>query len=125
VNGDGLDDLFAGGAHGQACVLWLQDARGHFTAAPSQPWRSHYQQETQGSVFFDADGDKDLDLLTLIGGSEDDVRDAIYTQRFYLNDGRGNFTEAPDALPPMTTSAMRAADSRRISTTKASPMAAR
>lgn len=109
VNGDGLDDVIVGGAHGQAPALFLQQADGRFRMAAQQPWSVHADQELQGNVFFDADGDRDADLLLLAGGSEDDLRDAIYTQRLYLNNGKGGFTEASDRLPPLMTSAQRAA----------------
>ena len=109
ANGDGLDDLFSGAGHGQSAQLWLQNSNGTFAEASKQPWKEHAQQETLGSVFFDADGDGDQDLLTVIGGSESDLREAIYTQRLYTNDGKGNYAEANGALPPMMTSAMRAA----------------
>ncbi|MBL0045559.1 MAG: VCBS repeat-containing protein [Flavobacteriales bacterium] len=109
ANGDGLDDLFAAGAHGQPSVLWLQRTDGSFHVGPSQPWSGHAEQEDMGSIFFDADGDGDQDLLVLAGGNEDDLRDPIYTQRIYVNKGLGNFAEASDRLPAIMTSAQRAA----------------
>ncbi len=109
ANGDGRDDIFVGGPHGQASMLWLQRPDGTFTASPSQPWTTHADQETMGSVFFDADKDGDQDLLMLAGGNEEDLRSPIYTQRLFLNDGKGNYTEASDRLPPIMTSALRAA----------------
>lgn len=109
ANGDGLDDVFIGGSHGEAPRLFLQKADGTFSAAASQPWDRYSQQETVGSLFFDADKDGDSDLLVLAGGNEDDLRDPIYTQRFYLNKGKGVFAEAADRLPPLMTSALRAA----------------
>lgn len=109
ADGDGRDDLFVGGAHGEAAILWMQRTDGTFSAAASQPWARHADQETMGSVFFDADKDGDQDLLVLAGGNEDDIRDPIYTQRLYINEGKSGFKEAGDALPPMITSAQRAA----------------
>ncbi len=109
ANGDGLDDIFIGGGHGQAPRLFAQKSDGTFSAAASQPWDRHAEQETVGSLFFDADTDGDQDLLVLAGGNEDDLRDPVYTQRFYLNTGKGVFDEASDRLPPMMTSALRAA----------------
>ncbi len=109
VNGDGLDDVLVGGSHGQAPTLFVQQTNGSFRKAPQQPWNAHAQQELGGNLFFDADGDKDLDLLLLAGGNEDDLRDAVYTQRLYLNNGSGGFTEATDHLPALMTSAQRAA----------------
>lgn len=109
ANGDGLDDVFIGGGHGQAPRLFTQKSDGTFSAAASQPWDRHAQQETVGSLFFDADKDGDQDLLVLAGGNEEDMREAVYTQRFYLNNGKGVFAEAADRLPPMMTSSLRAA----------------
>ena len=109
ANGDGLDDVFIGGGHGQAPRLFAQKSDGTFSAAASQPWDRHAEQETVGSLFFDADKDGDQDLLVLAGGNEEDMREAVYTQRFYLNNGKGTFTEAKDRMPAMMTSALRAA----------------
>lgn len=109
ANGDGRDDVFIGGGHGQAPRLFTQKADGTFSAATSQPWDRHSEQETVGSLFFDADKDGDQDLMVLAGGNEEDLREAVYTQRFYLNNGKGDFSEATDRLPPMMTSGLRAA----------------
>ncbi|MCB0782534.1 MAG: CRTAC1 family protein, partial [Flavobacteriales bacterium] len=108
MNGDGTDDLFTSGAHGQACRLWLRSTQGGLRASASQPWEAHADQEHLGSCSFDADGDGDLDLLLLAGSNQHDIRDPLFTQRLFLNDGRGGFTEDAEALPPMVTSAMRA-----------------
>lgn len=109
VNGDGRDDVFMGGSYVKPASLWLQRADGGFDAARSQPWKEHPMQEQLGGLFVDADTDGDADLLVLAGSNELDLRDAAYTQRLYLNDGKGSFREAKDALPPLMTSAQRAA----------------
>ncbi|MBL7963056.1 MAG: VCBS repeat-containing protein [Flavobacteriales bacterium] len=110
ADGDGRDDLFVSGAHGQSCMLFLQKADGSFREGPSQPWKSHQYQEHLGSCFFDADGDGDMDLLLLAGGNQHDLREeGIYRQRLYLNDGRAVFRESPNAFAAdLMTSAMRA-----------------
>ena len=108
VNGDGRDDLFAGASHGHSPVLWIQQANGKFVRANTQPWSAHAAQEQVGGHFFDADKDGDQDLLVLAGSNEHDIRDAIFTQRLYRNDGKGNFSEMPDAFPEVVTSALRA-----------------
>ncbi|QQR84950.1 MAG: VCBS repeat-containing protein [Flavobacteriales bacterium] len=108
ANGDGLDDLFIGGGHGQSGALYLQRRDGNFVKASAQPWSAHAAMEDMGSLFFDADGDGDNDLLVLSGSNEHDVLGEFFLQRLYTNDGKGTFTYAPDALPPMATSAQRA-----------------
>ena len=108
VNGDGRADLFVTASHGSSCRLWIGQADGRFRAATSQPWQAHADQEHVGALFFDADQDGDPDLLLLAGSNEHDIRDPRFEQRIYVNDGRGGFSERPDALPKLITSAMRA-----------------
>lgn len=108
ANADGREDVFVGGAHGQPSRLFLQKADGGFVAGPSQPWARYADQEHLGGCFFDADGDGDEDLLVLAGSNQHDLRSAVFTQRLFLNHA-GKFTEAPEALPPIVTSAQRAA----------------
>ncbi|MBP6573359.1 MAG: VCBS repeat-containing protein [Flavobacteriales bacterium] len=108
VNGDDLDDLFIGGAHGQSGTLFIQQRDGAFAKAATQPWSAQAAMEDMGSLFFDADGDGDNDLLVLSGSNEHDIRDPVFTQRLYMNDGAKGFRYDATALPPMETSAQRA-----------------
>jgi hypothetical protein len=105
VNGDGLEDLYFGGAIGQAGQLFLQTKDGRFQISPNQPWTTDTVAEQVNAIFFDADGDGDMDLLVVSGGNEYNDRSAGFQDHLYLNDGKGNFTPAPpDALPPMHSS---------------------
>ncbi|MBK8340075.1 MAG: VCBS repeat-containing protein [Flavobacteriales bacterium] len=103
VNGDGRDDLFVSAAAGVSPVLWLQSAGERFTKSSAQPWSTHRDQEFIGACFFDADGDKDLDLYTAAGSTEFGPTSPRYQDRLYFNDGQGRFTEAKDRLPVMST----------------------
>ncbi len=107
ANGDGLDDLFVGGARGQSGGLFLQNANGTFAKSPSQPWTDHAVCEDLGSLFFDADGDGDQDLYVVSGSNEVDQDPRNYLNRLYRNNGKGLFAYDPSALPEMGTSAMR------------------
>ncbi|MEO8069340.1 MAG: VCBS repeat-containing protein [Flavobacteriales bacterium] len=107
ANGDGLDDLFIGGARGQTSALFVQNANVTFAKGPSQPWTAHAICEDLGSLFFDADGDGDQDLYVVSGSNEVDQDPRNYNNRLYRNDGSGNFKYDPNSLPELQTSAMR------------------
>ena len=104
VNKDDLDDFFVGGAQGQAAALYLQQGDGTFQQKSVAAFNADRNHEDMGSLFFDADGDQDLDLYVVSGGFESPVNDAYYQDRLYLNDGKGNFSRAPSALPQLTAS---------------------
>ncbi len=101
VNGDGLDDLYIGGATGQAGALYVQNDRGQFTSV-SGPWQAHAGQEDMGCALFDADGDGDLDLYVASGGNASQNK-SDYQDRLYDNDGKGGFSNASDRLPKLST----------------------
>ena len=99
VNGDSLDDVYVGGAKGQASQLFIQQRSGRFRAASAPELAADSLSEDVDALFFDADGDEDLDLYVVSGGNEywevhEELRD-----RLYLNDGAGGFRRATDALP--------------------------
>ncbi len=98
VNGDGLEDVFTGGALGYSATLYLQKDKG-FSKASSQPWLNEKNQEDVKAVFFDADQDGDPDLYVVSGGSEFQGGADEYGDRLYENDGKGSFTLSKDALP--------------------------
>lgn len=104
VNGDGLDDFFIGGAKGQSGVLYFQKRDGSFAPAGSQPWQAAAGSENTGALFFDADGDNDLDLYLASGSSEFEDGSPDLMDKLYLNNGKGSFTLSRDGLPTMLSS---------------------
>ena len=102
VNGDGFDDVFVGGAHQQAAMLYLQNQDGTFIKKSNTAFNADKDYEDNGSLFFDADGDGDQDLYVTSGGYEFNEDDVLLQDRLYTNDGRGNFTKS-SALPQMLT----------------------
>ena len=99
VNGDGLDDFFIGGAFKQSGRLFIQNKDGSFTGKDLVTGNK-YEEDMQ-SVFFDADGDKDSDLLVVGGSSEFEDHSSFYCPRLYLNDGHGNFHLDSVAFSPL------------------------
>lgn len=97
ADGDGRVDLYVGGAASQAGALFLATATG-WRELPG-PWTSDAACEDLGAVWFDADGDGDLDLFVASGGAEVPAGDARLADRLYRNDGSGKFVRDLAALP--------------------------
>ncbi|GAB3532499.1 VCBS repeat-containing protein [Pontibacter brevis] len=113
VNGDDLEDVFVGGAAGQAGALYLQQNGGRFAAKATAAFEADKASQDVDALFFDANGDGKADLYVSSGGYDNFApEDAALQDRLYLNDGKGNFTKAAGALPKMLTSSSsaRAAD---------------
>lgn len=102
VNQDGREDVFIGGAAGQAGSIYVQDSAGmlRLSDAFQEAYPAH---EDMDAVFFDADGDTDLDLYIVSGGNEYPKGAPAYQDRLYLND-EGAFALATDALPELKAS---------------------
>ncbi len=111
VDGNGLDDIFVGGAKYQSSRLWLQQSNGNFERQAENTFEKDSKYEDVQALFFDADGDKDLDLYLASGSNEYDPNDPDLQDRLYINEN-GNFTHDADALPPMlvTTGTVKASD---------------
>ena len=106
VNGDGLEDMVSGGNAKFPAQILLQQSSGKFTQQNLYPASTDIKNnfKDEGLLLFDADGDGDLDLYAASGGYEAQPGSGIYQDRFYLNDGKGNFTLVKEALPINSTS---------------------
>jgi enediyne biosynthesis protein E4 len=109
VNGDGLDDIFIGGAKDQAGKLLIQRRDGRFVSSSATEFEKDAISEDLGAVFFDANGDGSPDLYVVSGGSEFSEGASALQDRLYLNDGRGNFRKTEGHLPPEAASGSRVA----------------
>ncbi len=112
VNHDGIADIFMGGAKGHPSQLFTGNRSGTFTHLPSHAIDADSSGEVTAACFFDADGDGDSDLYLAHGGSEFEPNDPALQGRLLLNDGKGQFSTAGNAIPAISVSAgcVRAAD---------------
>ncbi len=101
VNGDKLDDLFVSGSYGYSGLFFLQNPAGDFKekCLVAGANTDNKQEEDGGALLFDADNDGDLDLYIASGGYENSRGSDNYIDRFYVNDGKGNFTQDVNAIP--------------------------
>ena len=105
VNGDGLDDVFIGGAAGVPGKLFLQRRDGSFVeSTQGQPWAADKEYDDWGAVFFDANGDGRPDLYVASGGYQLSPVSRLLQDRLYINRGGGRFVRDSQALPAMPTS---------------------
>ncbi len=107
VNGDGNDDFYIGGAAGQSGAIFMNTGTGSFTISSKLTFSNldaDKDHEDIGALFFDADGDSDLDLYVVSGSNEFQEGSRYFQDRLYQNDGKGNFKKMPAALPQITAS---------------------
>ncbi|MDZ4680386.1 MAG: VCBS repeat-containing protein [Saprospiraceae bacterium] len=113
VNGDKREDYFISGAKDQAGALFVQLPNGRFRQTNQAMFEADKISEDTDCLFFDVDGDGDLDLYVASGGNEFPSSSDALLDRLYLNDGRGNFkrlTPAPGISRFESTSCVKAAD---------------
>lgn len=127
LDGNGLDDIVCGGTSHQPAMIFYQQPGGKFIqkelfAKPltepaatveemyAMPVGSDYKDS--GILLFDADNDGDLDIYISSGGYAYQPNSSAYQDRFYLNDGKGNFKLDNTGIPSNFTSkfCVRAAD---------------
>lgn len=106
VDGDGMDDLIIGGNAYSQAQLFFQLPNGKFKQRDLLPMSTGAKMPFKdgGLLLFDANGDGKLDLYIASAGYESAHNSPLYQDRLYINDGKGNFKEAPNALPKNFTS---------------------
>ncbi|SHJ19278.1 Repeat domain-containing protein [Arenibacter nanhaiticus] len=112
INGDGLEDLFIGGAKNSPGQIYTQTTSGTFTLSHQKSFDQDKDSEDIGALFFDADNDGDQDLYVVSGGNEYDAGSPQLQDRIYFNDGKGNFKKKVESIPTMrhSGSCVKAAD---------------
>jgi hypothetical protein len=105
VNGDGLEDIYTGGGVEQAGELFIQQKGGKFIRKTQPAFIADKVYDDTDAIFVDVNTDGHADLYVCSGGYHHFEPDAATLQdRLYINDGKGNFVRAADALPAMHTS---------------------
>ncbi len=98
VNGDGLQDVYICGSNNRGGQLYLQTKTGSFVQKPVKAFKNDAGIEGTACLFFDCDGDGDLDLFVGAGGDKQSPRSNLMLNHLYKNDGKGNFTSVPNAF---------------------------
>ncbi len=101
INGDGLDDMVIGGNEDKPATIFLQQPDGKFTQQPllNAIENNGNLYKDEGLLLFDANGDGHPDLYIASGGYQYADTSTNYQDRLYINNGKGAFTLATDALP--------------------------
>jgi hypothetical protein len=87
LNNDGMDDFFLGGSIGNSAKIYLQKSSNKFIPLDPKAFQDDVSTEDVAAVFFDADGDVDLDLYIVTGGSEYTTDFIQTTDQLYINKG--------------------------------------
>jgi len=90
-NGDGIDDLFIGGAKYQSPSLYFGKNDGTFSEDKKTVIRKDAIYEDVDATAFDIENDGDLDLYVMSGGNELVEGNPNLEDRIYVNDGAGKF----------------------------------
>ena len=99
LNNDGRDDVFIGGATGYPGQIYLQSPEGKMILQKNDCFEKDKKYEDTAASFFDADGDGDLDLYVGSGGNDKEPESELLRDRLYINNGKGGFERAADAIP--------------------------
>ena len=91
MNGDGLEDIYICGAKDQPGALYVQTTKGRFKKSNEALFEKDKGSEDVDGLFFDADGDGDMDLFVCSGGNEFSPNSTALISRLYINDGKGKF----------------------------------
>lgn len=109
INGDGILDMYVGGARYQSAQMMLGAADGTYTILEVPDFVRDQKYEDVDAAFFDFENDGDLDLYIVSGGSDVVELDKLLEDRLYLND-EGKLFRVPLSLPHTNGSTVSAGD---------------
>ncbi len=99
INNDGRDDVFIGGATDSPGQIYIQSPSGKMIVQTNDNFEKDKKYEDTAAEFFDADGDGDPDLYVGSGGNDKEPESDFLRDRLYINNGKGAFKIAADAIP--------------------------
>ncbi len=99
INNDGLTDIYFGGAHGQSGRLFVQQSNGRYKGLETRIFDQHQLSEDVDCIFFDANGDKLLDLYVASGSTEFGPNNGQLADRLYMNIAGKGFRFSEQILP--------------------------
>ena len=97
INNDGATDFFVGGGFSFSGKIFTQQ-KGHSFISTNLT-DSIKEEEDMDCILFDADNDGDADLLVTNGETKYEENSVYYKPRFYINNGKGNFSLQTSAIP--------------------------
>jgi hypothetical protein len=97
VNGDGSIDFFVGGAANFSGKIFTQGNNQLFKSR-NLAGSKEKLEEDMDCILFDADNDKDLDLLITYGDSQQPENSIAFQPKLFVNDGKGNYTLKENAI---------------------------
>jgi len=109
INGDGIDDIFLGGARYIEASILIGTKDGRYKKLENSDLKNDSKYEDVDAVFFDFENDGDLDLYVVSGGSDVKELDKLLEDRLYLND-KGKMFRVPLSLPHTSGSTVSAGD---------------
>lgn len=98
INGDGSIDFFIGGAANFSGKIFTQGSKQLFQSK-NLVGSTRKVEEDMDCILFDADNDKDLDLLITYGDSQQPENSSAFQPKLFINDGKGKFTLKENAIP--------------------------
>lgn len=94
-NGDGLEDLFIGGAKYQTASVFIKKSDGSYQKSNEGGFGKDKIYEDVDAIALDIDNDNDLDLYVMSGGNENAENSDLLEDRIYINDGKALFRRLP------------------------------
>lgn len=94
-NGDGLEDLFIGGAKYQTASILIKKSDGSYRKSEEGVFAKDKIYEDVDAIALDIDNDNDLDLYVMSGGNENAENSDLLEDRIYINDGNALFRRLP------------------------------